>query len=206
MGTIINPRGTSGSGKTELARRIIAEYGWERGIHHHGSRVEPIYRAGRDRPFGYRLQHPFGGRPLAVLGHYEATSGGCDTIRKVDGGLREIMRSASKHASAGYDVLVEGLRLSSEVDFSRELAQSHGLHILRLSTPLDRCVRNLVSRRRARRDAVASIERNTAAEHRRVDEACERLARDAAVEVLSFDEALIRAQDLLGLRIGRMAA
>jgi hypothetical protein len=28
MGSIINPRGASGSGKTELARRILADYGW----------------------------------------------------------------------------------------------------------------------------------------------------------------------------------
>jgi hypothetical protein len=207
MGVIVNPRGTSGSGKTELVRRIMAGYGWRRDRVREGySGIEPIYRAGRGRPFGYRLQHPFGGRPLAVLGHYEATSGGCDTIREVDGGLREILRSAGEHASAGYDVLVEGLRLSSEVEFSRELAQSHGLHILRLSTPLDQCVRNLVSRRRARRDAVPLIERNTIVEHRRVDEACTRLARNAAIEVLSFDEALERAQDLLGLRISRMVA
>jgi hypothetical protein len=141
-----------------------------------------------------------------VLGHYEATSGGCDTIREVDGGLREILRSADEYAASGYDMLIEGLHLSSEVEVSRELARAQGLHILRLSTPLDQCVRNLVSRRRARRDAVPSIARNTAVEHRRVDEACERLAQDAAVEVLSFDEALVRAQDLLGLRMSRMAA
>lgn len=30
-GVIINPRGTSGSGKTELVRRIMAEYGWKCG-------------------------------------------------------------------------------------------------------------------------------------------------------------------------------
>ena len=206
MGTIINPRGTSGSGKTELVRRIIAEYGWKQGAHHHGSRVEPIHRAGRDLPLGYRLQHPFGERPLVVLGHYEATSGGCDTIRAVDGGLREILRSAGEYAASGHDMLVEGLRFSSEVEFSRELAQSHGLHILRLSTPLERCIRNLVSRRRARWDAVPSIARNTVAEHRRVDEACERLAWHATVEILSFDTALMRAQELLGLRMDRMAA
>ena len=29
MSVIINPRGTSGSGKTELVRRILAGYGWQ---------------------------------------------------------------------------------------------------------------------------------------------------------------------------------
>jgi hypothetical protein len=36
LGLIINPRGTGGSGKTEHARRILAEY----------SDAEPIFRAG----------------------------------------------------------------------------------------------------------------------------------------------------------------
>jgi hypothetical protein len=141
-----------------------------------------------------------------VLGHYEATSGGCDTIRVTDGGIQEIMRSVGEYAASGHDVIIEGLHLSREVDLSAELARSQDLHVLRLSTPLDRCIRNLVSRRRTRRDAVPSIERNTVIKHRRVDEACTRLARDTTVEILSFDEALVRAQDLLGLRTGRIAA
>jgi hypothetical protein len=53
---------------------------------------------------------------------------------------------------------------------------------------------------------VPSIKRNTVVEHRRVDEACMRLAWDATVEILSFDRALARAQELLGLQADRMAA
>jgi len=30
-GLIVNPRGTSGSGKTEFVRRLMAEYGWKPG-------------------------------------------------------------------------------------------------------------------------------------------------------------------------------
>ncbi len=103
MGLIINPRGTSGSGKTELVRRILAGYDWERGATRKGgSNIEPIYRAGRSSPFAYRLQHPLGGRPLMVLGHYEATSGGCDTIRARDGGIAQIMRCAGEYGSEGH--------------------------------------------------------------------------------------------------------
>jgi hypothetical protein len=67
MGVIINPRGTSGSGKTEFVRRILSDYGGAKGGH-----VEPVHREGRERPMAYRLRHPLGGRPLTVLFHYAA--------------------------------------------------------------------------------------------------------------------------------------
>jgi hypothetical protein len=162
--------------------------------------LEPLYRAGRSRPLGYRLQHPLGGRPLAVVGHYEVTSGGCDTIRAADGGLEEVMRRAAEYAATGHDVLIEGQRLSREYDRSAALARSHRLHVLRLTTPLERCARNLVWRRRARRDIWPAVARTVAVEHEIVAEACARLGPYATVEALGFDDALARAQDLLGIR------
>src|ERR671913_912726 len=119
---IINPRGTSGSGKTEFVRRLLSDYGWGR-----DDRVEPVSRVGRERPIAYRLRHPLGGRPLAVLGHYEAASGGCDTIRATDGGMHEAFRLAAEHASGGHDVLLEGLLLSAEHRRSTDPARGHAL-------------------------------------------------------------------------------
>jgi hypothetical protein len=207
MGVIINPRGTSGSGKTELVRRILAQYGWRRDgatLNESAGAVEPIYREGRCRPLGYRLRHPRGARPLAVIGHYEVTSGGCDTIRVVDGGLGEIMRRAADDASRGHDVLIEGLHLSRDHEHSIELARSHGLHILRLTTPLDQCAQNLALRRRTRRDAWLSFAGVVATEHTMVEEACQRLRRHTIVESLGFDDAFARAQNLLGLAEGEV--
>jgi hypothetical protein len=182
MGVIVNPRGTSGAGKTEFARRIMAAYGWPG-----EGRAEPIRRDGRERPIGYRLLHPGTGRPLAVLGHYEATSGGCDTIRALDGGPGEAFRLADAWASAGHDVLLEGLALSREHLRSAALAEAHPLHVLRLATPLDRCARNLIARTAALLDA-------------EIEEACGWLRRSrASMEVLDFDDALRRARYLLGL-------
>ena len=194
MGIIINPRGSSGSGKTELVRRTLQEYRWNR-----GGAAEPIYREGRKRPLGYRLSHPYRGPPLAVLGHYEATSGGADTIRMADGGLTAIMRFADEHASAGYDVLMEGLRLSSEHELSTELARSHSLHVLRLTTPPAECVSNLISRRRASRSESTRIASNVAGEQASVEVACRILEEVAQVEALGFDAALGRLRSLLRL-------
>ena len=198
---IVNPRGTSGSGKTELVRRVVADYGW-------GSdgRVEPVRREGRRHPIAYRLRHPSGGRPLALLGHYEATAGGCDTIRLTDGGLDEAFRLAGAYAASGHDVLLEGLLLSGEHRRSAALAKAHELHVLRLDTPLDRCVRNAIARQRAGRRGRASVARTATMRQADVEEACRRLRPHASVEVLDFDGALRRARELLGLERLRVAA
>lgn len=202
MGLIINPRGIGGSGKTELVRRILTLYGWRRGLGsaYRGS-IQPVFRTGRSRPFGYRLEHPFGARPLVVLGHYEATSGGCDTIRLADGGLAEIVRCAGIYASSGHDVVIEGLRLSSDIEHSLALTDSHDFRILHLRTPLQRCVSNLARRRRAGRGALAPLARAAEAQQRSVEEACEWFRGRANVEALTFDDALTRAERLLGLAL-----
>jgi len=198
MGLVVNPRGAGGAGKTALARQVMAEYGWPQ-----DGRVTPIRHGRHERPIGYRLVHPHGGRPLAVLGHYEATCGGCDTIRLSDGGLDGVFRLADAFASAGHDVLLEGLRLSGEHRRSAALAEAHAVHVLRLDTPLERCVRNLVARRRARRSTWPRIAGAVAAMDREVEEACRRLQESGAgIEVLGFDAALRRARNLLGLHQG----
>ncbi|MDQ4060190.1 MAG: hypothetical protein M3145_03685, partial [Pseudomonadota bacterium] len=74
------------------------------------------------------------------------------------------------------------------------------LHILHLSTPLDQCLRNVVRRRRARRDTRPLISKIVAAEYERVADACHRLQSCANVEAASFDQALFRAQELLGFK------
>lgn len=194
MGLIVNPRGASGAGKTELARRILAAYGWRT-----CGDVEPIYGAGRARPIAYRLCHPLRRRPLVVLGHYERTSGGCDTIRLTDGGLDEVFRLAGDYAGSGHDVLLEGSAISVEHHRSAALAAAHALHILRLDTPAERCAHNLIMRRRIGRDGKAPLARMLAMETRAVEGACARLRSSACIELVDFDRALERARDLLEL-------
>jgi hypothetical protein len=109
------------------------------------------------------------------------------------------MRFAGEFASRGNDVLIEGLRLSSEVLLSAQLAAAHHFYILFLSTSIEQCARNLLARRRVARGSLALIERATAEEHWRVREACARLQPHATVDLLDFDAALERARNLLEL-------
>ncbi len=197
MGIVINPRGAGGSGKTRLARLLMAGFG----------DPVPIPHPGRARPIGHRLAHPAGGRPLAVLGAYEGTCGGCDTIPETDGGLAEAFRLAAAWASEGHDVLMEGLLLSMEQHRTVALAEAHPLHILRLDTSLGDCGRALAARRHVRRQVHPGIEQSAALMDAAVEEACRRLSEShARVERLGREEAFLRACTLLGLPCHRLLA
>lgn len=200
MPLIINPRGIGGSGKTELVRRIMQEYGWTAaGAAEDLNRVVPLFKRGRELPIGYCLRHPAGHRPLAVLGHYERTCGGCDTIPLTDGGLAAVFELAGDYASRGHDVLIEGLHLSKDTDSTARLAQQHPLHVLHLDIPPEASARNLVRRRRAARHKVTLMVNSAIAERETVVQACEWLRPHAQVHRLGFDDALATTRQLLSL-------
>lgn len=199
MGRIINPRGTSGAGKTWLVREAMKAYCRT------GAVAAPLRREGRSRPIGWRLTRSGTHRPLAVIGHYEATRGGTDTIPDADGGLDEAIRLAGSLACEGHDVLLEGLQLSGDVERTAALARAQQMrggtfHVLHLDAPLDACVRNVVFRRRAGRTARPAIEATAQAGQAAVRAACEALRRQGVdVEALDAATTLRRTLALLGL-------
>lgn len=199
MGLVINPRGTSGAGKTWLVREVMRAYC------HDGAKAVSLRRDGRSRPMGCQLFHLGGGRPLAIVGHYEATRGGTDTISEADGGLGEALRLTDALAAGGNDVLLEGLQLSGDVEGTAALARAQrargsALHVLCLDVPLERCVRNVVARRRAGRDALPAIEHTARAGHAALMAACEALRHmEADVEWLDVPAAIRRTLALLRL-------
>ena len=185
-GLVVNLRGTSGAGKTELVRRLMGSYGvpQERGP------ATPLMRRGRARPIVWVLPHPAGGRALAVLGDY-------------DGGMAEAFRLADGLARDGHDVLLEGLALSADVrDTAALAAAGHRVHVLCLATPLEECVRNVVRRRRAGAAALPAIRRTAEAGQLGLEAAVAALRTAPAIAevgVLAFDDLLARARALLGL-------
>lgn len=204
-GLIVNVRGIGGSGKTELARRILRGYGWPE-----APGIVAERRPGRRRPIAYRLPHPLGGRPLAVIGHYERTCGGCDTIGAADGGLRLVFELAAGFADAGHNVLLEGLVLSRDVLGTAALAEQHPLHLIRLATPPELCAANLAARRRLPAQGRTVLADRCRADHARLLRVCAALtevAPRAHVIALSFDRAQVHARILLGLApLGDQAA
>ena len=106
---------------------------------------------------------------------------------------------ADCYAACGYDVLLEGLLLSSEHCRSATLAALHELYIIHLDTPLDRCIRNVITRQRAGGNRRLSAARTAAMHYSNVAEACRKLQGRAIVGSHDFDGALRRARHLLGL-------
>lgn len=132
---ILNIRGTSGSGKSTLAQRLMSYY----------PEREPIWMIGRRRPFGYICRRP--GHPeLFVLGHYEMPTGGGDTVS----GLDLIYEHVTAHASAGRDVLYEGLIIQSDGRRCGEAAARFPLRVVILDIPIDLCLASVAARRAAR--------------------------------------------------------
>lgn len=137
---VINIRGTYGSGKTFLARRVMETYG----------EGTPHFIDGRKRPLFYTFPHPDGGKPLAVIGSYETVCGGCDTIGDAD----TIFNSVNSLQLNGYDVFYESLMLTADVGRTSGgfLVEGWDLHIIHLETSVEDCIAGVYARRADRGD------------------------------------------------------
>lgn len=98
MTTVIQIRGTSGSGKSTAVQEIITA----------NLVMTPKYVTGRKRPLYYDGLSLKG--TIAVLGHYEIPCGGCDTI----GSVPQVFDVLDKLSPYQF-VLCEGLLLSEDV-------------------------------------------------------------------------------------------
>lgn len=142
QGHIIQVRGTNGSGKTHLVKRLIADVG-----------TDPVedFVAGRKRPIRTMYPRTDGKRSLLVPGHYYTACGGADSLPGMDKPF-EIVREGWK---AGFDVAFEGLLVSPESRQGRtlgliEMAGASRVHIIVLNTPMEECLASINARRRAK--------------------------------------------------------
>lgn len=126
---IVQVRGTSGSGKSTVMRAVMMAMGdWQ-----------SVQITGRKRPLYYLSASEW---PLtAVLGHYESPCGGCDTVGSAAAVYDLIQKVV---ANGAVNVLCEGLLLSEDVKWSSQLPD---LKVIFLTTPLERCLRQIECRR-----------------------------------------------------------
>jgi predicted kinase len=169
---IINLRGTSGSGKSTVVRRVMG---------HYGSRT-PIPKTGRKQPVGYVC---FSGqrRPLWIPGHYEIPCGGCDTLKSV----QEVYDEVQAGLDQGYDVLFEGLMIQeAKASTFISFAKQNNILVIALTTPIEDCLRAIRERRQARGNLEPLDPKNTVDRVERVRRNLFKL-QDAGVRVLRLD-------------------
>jgi predicted ABC-type ATPase len=158
---IINIRGTHGSGKTTLVRRLMKEF----------RRCKPIFIDGRRQPIGYECD-----RSVFIVGHYEGdASGGCDTIPKVDLMYKWIRR----YAKRGYAVIFEGIL--AQHNATRLIAlrdQGFVVRVIQIQIPLKKAIRSVKRRRRARGNRRAFNPANVIRENRALQSSANRLRTD----------------------------
>lgn len=129
---IIQIRGTSGSGKTWVMKSLLAK-------------LKPfdscsIY--GRKKPLFYRNDSG-----VTILGHYDSACGGCDNI-----GSAAAVATLIKELEEGVYTVIptviicEGLLLSED---SKWTSQMKDVRVIYLTTPVDRCITQILQRRAA---------------------------------------------------------
>lgn len=128
--SVINLRGTSGSGKTTIVRSVLRNGNWEKWVE--DSKVMGYYNKTLN---------------WAVVGSYENTCGGCDCIKTQD----ETERRINTLLSCGYNVLFEGLLISTITSRWEKFAKTVDANVLfyYIDTPIEECIERVKHRRLA---------------------------------------------------------
>lgn len=191
MARIINIRGTSGSGKSYLAQRVMACY----------DRRTPHFYANRKQPIGYTFERS-DGPPLFAVGHYENPDGcgGCDNIAYGYDFTYDLIQT---HAGEGKDIIYEGLVIASDVRHCIGLQNSyrHKLLVIGLDTPLEQCLTSVMERRARRGKTDPLNPKNTTAKFKALIPQRARF-KDAGIDfrLLNRESAFLACLEFLELR------
>jgi hypothetical protein len=172
--SIVQLRGTGGSGKSTVVRRIMALT----------ATATPVFEAGRRQPIGYHCNFS---RPptLYIPGHYETACGGCDTIKTPDR-VYELVRAA---VDRDFNVLYEGIIVQDDIhrciklNHERRAKNLSGVTVIELDTKIEDCLSGIQNRRDERGETKPLNPKNTVDRMQRVHRSCFKL-RDAGVTVL----------------------
>jgi len=147
MNTIVKIHGNSGSGKTTIIRNLFDQ-------------AEAVTKLGPNisKPEAYSFHIPGIQLPIHVVGSYENTCGGVDTISNMD----ELVHLIHKYAPHG-NVIYEGLLVSTYFGSAGRAMASYGdSHLWAfLDTPLEVCIERVKARRLAAGNTKPFNEENT---------------------------------------------
>ena len=166
---IVQIRGTSGSGKTYIARKILdKDLGWE-------AVTEPFGGKNRRVPLYYLSSDG----KIAICGSYEAICGGCDGV----GSARSVYNLYDLLKSKGIKHIVsEGLLLSEDTKWTLETKErGWNPKVFSLTTPEDICVKQVLARREEANNTKPFNKSNTVKRIKVIDRAIGKL-RKAGVQ------------------------
>lgn len=196
MHNVVNIRGTSGSGKSTVARRVI-EHLVSAGHHNHQVVGE---LGGKNRILGHQVGDVF------FLGKYATDCGGVDSM-SWKGAADDICDLVHHKATHG-PVVFEGLMASSWgtgrlLDLWERCEKR--VHVLMLTTSLEDCLASVNARRRGRAEregkeyTPVNPENTRAKYHGSLKGAENLVARGmTTIERVGREEAYLRARELLG--------
>jgi hypothetical protein len=190
--SVVLIRGTSGSGKTWIAEQVIAKCGGVATAQtvKLGDPIKP-YEKWKTGAYVWKVP------PVTVMGRYDATCGGCDTL-SWKGAADVVEEFVVDQVRQGQSVLLEGLMVSSYG--VERLKRIPGLTVVYLTTPLETCLDGVNQRRIARGAKKPLNEHNTRAKHHTllVTNKSNKMA-GVKVEPLDRPAAHARVMELLGL-------
>ena len=185
--------GTSGSGKTYIAEKVLARLG--------AVSNKLAFEPGRPgKVTGYVWEEP----PVAIMGRYEAACGGCDAM-SWKGAADVIEEYAMDQFVMGRSVLMEGLIVASWGVPRLLRMHEASLTLIHLTTPLEECLASVQRRREAAakakgKEATPLNPSNTESKWRGFRDGAAR-RREAGLRVLELDRdrALAVTAELLGV-------
>jgi hypothetical protein len=186
--SVVLIRGTSGSGKTTIAEKVIARLG--------GLPQAEIIRMGPNnrKVGGYVWQSP----PVLLVGKYGAQCGGIDTMRWA-GFADEVEKCVLEQIAQGRSVLMEGL-VTLGVERLVRIGKATSLTVIHLDTLLVDCIASVNQRRMARGEMEPVDETATRVKYKQIFTTNKtNRRRGIKVETHSRATALPRVMELLGL-------
>jgi thymidylate kinase len=189
---IVSIRGTHGSGKSTIVKKIIERY--------KGMALSPNVKG---RCEGYMMDLP-GVGTLAVIGSYHNACGGCDGIQPYS----LILDRIREYAHHSNHVLFEGALVSSSYGSVGHLMNEYSPDstFAFLDTPVEECLRRIKERRAAKGNFEPLNPKNTVVKHDNVHRTkAQMLKLGSSVRIVDIDhtKAVKGVMALFGVKLAK---